>query len=331
METRKIAGFNDECEFNVVDEKIIISDNGPLYKNKLRNGLSLDTLCWMEFTATELSNDVESDIINLPIIIKSSTDFALDENTELLEKNIKKTITKKVKTKKIKNGRDEKKRNKQKMLKNGHDYKMQQYQDDGIDFPKVVKTIVIPKNRFKHQEIEKYAPICDKCYTYAMISKKYFMLYKCSYLTKFCNHVKCWCCMYQWSFIYGADYNCCHNCMINKKFDVGIEFVQSNRDGYYRMYFTSVLRKYNDYRLGCNCRNEYGDDYGKKYKCGQVSNLEFSYYTYTDNNTHLDQNGNTIIQLHDENIFEKIMSVEDIIVYDDNFESTEIYEEYDFH
>ena len=129
--------------------------------------------------------------------------------------------------------------------------------------------------------------------------------------------------MYQWKFIYNADYHCCGDCVpydftstyLNNK-DIYYNnnaIAYSTFDGYYRMHLSSNIRAHNNHRSGCNCCLEYGHDYGKKYKCGQVSNLEFSYYTYTDNNTRTDQNGNMIIELYNEDIFEKIMTFEDYI------------------
>ena len=41
--------------------------------------------------------------------------------------------------------------------------------------------------------------------------------------------------------------------------------------------------------------------------------LDFSYHTYVSCNSYLDRNGNLVIEIQDENIFEKKMSYEDII------------------
>ena len=67
MTSRKIEGFNDEIEFRVINDEIVVIDNGTSYKNKLRNGLPLNTLCLMELSCCESENISEKNDIDIDL------------------------------------------------------------------------------------------------------------------------------------------------------------------------------------------------------------------------------------------------------------------------
>lgn len=352
METRQITGFNDVCEFNVLNGKIIISDNGPLYKNKLKNGMSLDELCYMEQTFIDEPDEIiipldKTDEIIIPLDEPdveyfhdcNTVVFGLDDNNNE-EKIRNKNRNEKTNENEInsnyrnkKNSKEKNRRNKRKMLKIGNDYKVKQYHDDGIYFPKVINTIVISKNKFKCQEVDNYAPVCDKCYIYAMITKKYFMLYKYSYTAKFCKHVKCWSCAYQYAYIYDRCHYSCNECFNliwgETVYSKWPSMIYGENMALYCVSYPcdspEMLHIFqNEYAYGNECT--YGHDYGKKYKCGQFSDLNFSYYTHSANNFYSDQNGNKIIQIYDD-IFELEMKEEDKVRYYPDADTINMYDD----
>ena len=73
----------------------------------------------------------------------------------------------------------------------------------------------------------------------------------------------------------------------------------------------------------CNCNEEYGYDYGKKYKCRQY--FEFSRDTHINYEYHLDQNGNIIIEMYDNDINFEFMYHRDIYLDrdDDSYNSND--------
>lgn len=291
MATRKIVGFNDDIEFEVVNDQIRIIDNGPLYKNKLKNGLFLDTLCSM---------DVQyEDVICEELVenVEEKKCVKLNYDTELLDERRIQHTNKRQKNDRQKNDRrqnkrqkkinekEKKRRNKRKMLKVGN-----QYYDDDI----IINKITIPTNHFGKTEADKYAPLCNNCFVFAMLSKRYYMLYKCSYVDSCCPHIKCWMCKDECKYVCKGENFCTIECYDNKR-----------QSKYTKKYGRS-----------CTCGEEYGYDYGKKYKCGQyfmfnfIKNINYDYY--------LGQNENIII----ENVnFEDLKPVELCechSVFDDN-------------
>lgn len=307
MSNRKIIGFNDEIEFELIDNQIRVIDNGPLYKNKLKNGLFLDTLCAMDIQCKDVIceqlienvKEIECIKINYDTI---ETDDTIETNYEKIQSN-RRQMNKNKKNKMI-NKREKKRREKRKMLKVGNDYKMNLYNDYD---KKVFSKVSIPTNHFGKKEIDKYAPLCTDCFVFAMLSKRYYMLYKCSYNKIYCEHFKCWICKDEESFICNEIKYCCVEC-------------------YNNISKSKYIKKYS---RSCNCCEEYGYDYGKKYKCGTYFGFDFN--THINYDHHLDQNGNMIIEIKDANInFEPNYELTND--YDDLSDSTESYNyDYDFY
>lgn len=295
MTTRKIIGFNDEMEFLVVNDQIQVIDDGPLYKNKLRNGLLLDTLCEMEliFEQDIYDNEVEK--------VEEKRCNKINYDTEEMDDEIIKSNRRrrnKNNKNKIINEREKRRRDKRKISKVGYDYKMNQYNEN-------IKKILISTNNFGKKEEDKYAPLCSDCFIFAMLSKKYYILYKCSYDKTYCKHLKCWMCNAGGMLSFNGNQFC------------GIE--------YYDNWSSITKHEYllrQGLRRRCNCGEEYGYDYGKKYKCGTYFGFDFN--THINYDHHLDHNGNTIIEINEENInFEPLLCGEkqnftrkDALIYD---------------
>ena len=333
MSTRKIVGFNDEIEFEVFNEQVIrVIDNGSLYKNKLRNGLLLDTLCAMDvqynddICKNEVENTLEKvkkntcfkikyDIIERPNKYKENE---IPNKRKNNKKNEKKNERKNERKNKI-NTKEKNRRNKRKMLKIGNDYKMKQYQDDGVYRPKVVNTKTIPTGHFGKTEIDKYAPLCNDCFVYAMLTKSYHMLYKCTYDIDCCQHLNCCMCTCKKSYVYNGNkfycIDCYNNCsLLEKKYYVKIDNTCAMKIKCY---------SFEELDGSCNCNEEYGYDYGKKYKCRQY--FEFSRDTHINHEYHLDQNGNIIIEMYDNDINFEFMYHRDIYLDrdDDSYNSND--------
>ena len=311
MTTRKIIGFNDEMEFLVVNDQIQVIDNGPLYKNKLRNGLLIDTLCEMEvrFEQDIYENEVEK--------VKEKRCNKINYDTEEIDDElIKYNMRRRNKNNKNKiiNEREKRRRDKRKMLKVGNDCKMNQYNED---IKKVFNKVLIPTNHFGKKEIDKYAPLCSDCFIFAMLSKRYYILYKCSYNKTYCKHFKCWMCNDEGN----RNKFCCIECHDNWRSITKYEYLLSQ-----------------GLRRRCNCGEEYGYDYGKKYKCGTYFGFDFN--TNINYDHHLDHNGNTIIEINDESInFEPLLCGEkqyftqnDALMYDstDDTDDDTCYNDLDF-
>lgn len=317
MSTRKIVGFNDEIEFLVVNDQIQVIDNGSLYKNKLRNGLLLDTLCSMDVQYEDVIYENEVDKVEEKRCIKINYDTE-EINDEIIKSNGRQRN--KNKKNKMTNEREKRRRNKSKMRKNGNDYKMNNYYDENH---KVVKKAIIPTNHFGKKEIDKYAPLCNDCFTYTMITKRYYMLYKCSYDTKCCHHLNCWLCKYNDGGVYNAVEFCCVGCYDNYS---SIEkcYHMKRNDGYVKLKCSLHCRECS---RSCHCGEEYGDDYGKKYKCGQ--SFEFNFDTHINYENYLDKNGNIIVEIKDDINVEPINREK--IYLNNNNKYYDYYSDYDYY
>jgi hypothetical protein len=298
MSTRKIVGFNDEIEFEVVNDKIRIIDNGPLYKNKLKNGLFLDTLCEMDIQYEDVICDQLVEEIKC-VKFNYEIDEISDEISEQIvnkrqRQNGKRQYKREQNKKKI-NEKEKKRRDKRKILKTGNDYKMNQYCDD------VVRKVVIPTNHFGKNEVDKYAPLCTDCFVFAMLTKRYYMLYKCSYQRICCPHKKCWMCSDSYTIALNGNKFCNLGCYDNWRNFAMIRYT----------------------RRSCHCGEEYGYDYGKKYKCG-TTYYGFDFNTHINYRHYLEQNGNIIIEIKDHDVnFEPILNVDRDDYdydYDDDYE-----------
>lgn len=339
MSTRKIVGFNDEIEFEVFNEQVIrVIDSGSLYKNKLRNGLLLDTLCAMnvQYNDAICENEVENSLekvkenkcfkLKYDVIerLNKYQENKIPNKRKNNKKNEKKNERKNERKNKI-NTKEKNRRNKRKMLKIGNDYKMKQYQDDGIYRPKVVNTMTIPTSHFGKTEIDKYAPLCNDCFVYAMLTKKYYLLYKCSYEIECCQHINCWMCTHKYSYTHnGNKFYCvdCHNnCNLHEKKHVKINDTCIIEFNCHSPFCKECYRR-------CNCNEEYGYDYGKKYKCRQY--FEFSTDTHINHEYHLDQNGNIIIEMYDDDINFQFMCHKDINLDSDSDDSSYNSNDYDW-
>jgi hypothetical protein len=311
MSTRKIVGFNDDIEFEVINDQIRVIDNGLLYKNKLKNGLFLDTLCAMDVQYEDViceelvENVKESKCVKLNYDTTELLDERKTQYTNKMQKNDRQKNTKRQQNKKKINEKEKKRRNKRKMLKVGNDYKIKQYCDN--DNP-VFSKIVIPTNHFGKTEIDKYAPLCTDCFVFAMLSKRYYMLYKCSYTDRYCQHIKCWMCKDGSNGVCGGYCFCGMKC-----YDI--------------MRQSTKLRKYGK---SCSCGEEYGYDYGKKYKC--CNYFRFDFNRTIKYNHYSGRNGNMIIEIQCENInFEPIELYEYYSIYDsDDSDDNSYYNDTDF-
>lgn len=301
MSTRRINGFCDEMEFEVLDNSIVrIIDNGSSYKNKLRNGLLLDTLCFMGICYQCEENISYEKPLEKKFRKEMNYEYEETFNENIKGQNVIQGKNKRhgknkrqEKNKKI-NKKEQNRRNKRKLLKIGNDYKMNQRQENEMKIYDIVK---IPTNHFGRSEVDKYAPMCTDCFIHVMLTKKYYALYEHSYPTKFCNHIKCWSCIYKRVHTYDIIGCCCEEC-----YDSSYRFKEENycpvdySDGKY------IFIKYPTYEnlfKKC-CDEEYGYDYGKKYKCGE--RYEFDCDTKINYNHYLDYNGNIVVELFDENV-----------------------------
>lgn len=296
MSTRRINGFCDESEFEVSNDIIRIIDNGPLYKNKLRNGLLLDTLCFMEFC-----RPCEEDIVyEKPLEKKLMKMNCIDEDEDNSKQDIKIFKEKNVrqgknmrqgKNEKRINKKEQKRRNKRKLLKVGNDYKMRQYQDDEMKIHDIVK---IPTKHFEKTNTDEYAPICTDCFIHTMLSKKYHTLYKDSYPTKFCNHIKCWLCIYKDINTYNIKECCCNKCYQN---------IQFEKYYYLPVYNIGYVKYLKYWEL-------FNNNYCKKYKSREK--YEFDFNTKINYKYYLDHNGNIKVEVFDEKINYVPISSEDV-------------------
>lgn len=327
MSTRKIVGFNDKIEFEVFNEQVIrVIDSGSSYKNKLRNGLLLDTLCAMNIQYNDdiCKNEVENPLENIKENICFKIKYDVIERPNKYQENEIPNKRKNNKKNEMKNERknerknkintkEKNRRNKRKMLKIGNDYKMKQYQDDGVYRPKVINTMTIPTSHFGKTEIDKYAPLCNDCFVYGMLTKSYHMLYKCTYNINCCQHINCWMCTCKKSYVYYGNKFYCIDCYNN---------CSSHEKKYYVKIDDTCVIKLKCYSSreecdgSCNCNEEYGYDYGKKYKCRQY--FEFSRDTHINHEYHLDQNGNIIIEMYDNDINFEFMCHRDIYLDSDD-------------
>ena len=288
MSIRKIVGFNDEMVFEVIDDQIRVIDNGNSYKNKLRNGLLLDTLCSMDVQYEDIifEQSVENIKENKCIKINYNAEIPNERRTQVInEINNKRRQNKKRKNerqqnKKKINEKEKKRRDKRKMLKIGNDYKMRQYDDNNNN---VFRKVSIPTNHFGKKEVDKYAPLCNDCFVFAMLSKRYYILYKCSYDRSCCEHLKCWMCTDGGLVAFNGNKFCCVECHDIWRSNIKCRYLSPKK-----------------LKRTCNCGEKYGYDYGKKYKCGTYFGFDFN--THINYNNYLDHNGNIIVEINDENI-----------------------------
>ena len=294
METRRIVGFNDEIEFEVLDNSTIkVIDNGTSYKNVLRNGLLLDTLCEMEFSdiiwqqEQEEQQEQKEQQEEQKKQNRTNINYDIEENISDNDNSEKRKQVNKIKERKNtnknwkninknqKNTKEQRRRNKYNLLKNGNDYKIRNryYEDHKTFCNKKISTTHFGKN-----ETNKYAPLCNDCYVFAMLTKTYCTLYKCSYNTQFCPKIKCWKCAD--NIIYDHFEHCNEHCA--ERFDIcdyTISFYDMFKYAYIGNNIVTFTCKCDDcgkkYLERCNCGEEYGYDYGKKYKCGRVMKTYF--------------------------------------------------------
>ena len=323
MSIRKIVGFNDEIVFEVVNDQIRVIDNGNSYKNKLRNGLLLDTLCSMNVQYEDIICEqlVENIKENKCVKINYNTEIPNERRNQVINeiknkrRQNKKQKNERQQNKNKINEKEKKRRDKRKMLKVGNDYKINQYNDDDN---KVFSKVSIPTNHFGKKEIDKYAPLCTDCFVFAMLSKRYYMLYKCSYNRSYHDYLKCWMCPNGGLSEYNENKFCCIEC--HDDYRSTIKYGYSSYKKYRYLTHQKLKRS-------CNCGEEYGDDYGKKYKCG--NHYPFNFNTHINHNNYLDHNGNIIVELNDENIdFEPLYEQKHYFIYDDDDEEDECYGRY---
>lgn len=295
MSTRKIVGFNDECEFEVINNNIIrVIDNGPSYKNKLKNGLLLDTLCsnYVKYEDVIYEKSIEN-ITENKCVVKINYDIA-EMSDEMSSVVVNKMKNKRHQHKNKINNKEKKRRDKRKMLKVGNDYKINQYQNNDET---IFNKVIISRNHFGKKEEDKYAELCSNCFIFTMLSKRYYMLYKCSYETICCKHMTCWMCKDKSKYVSTKNSLCSVECYDNSRH---LKYVDKCN-----------LRS----SRSCNCGEEYGFDYGKKYKCGTYFGFDFN--TNINYDHHLDQNGNIIVEIKDENVnLEPILDMNHNLWYD---------------